>query len=303
MRHKQTKEEETLGQVMPLFVEQKRSTPKKETCSECGSPFVPKNLRHKTCCVDCSVIRKNRKLKEDRRKRAEQVKLARQRIAKNKKIEEREDIWDIIVFYEEGNSLKQTALKFKSTRDTIKRILSDHKIKIRGCEFYNHEKDKTTDQIRKAAIQEYISTNITRKGLTKKYNLSKERAHQLTIGLKKMFGFNSGYKTLPKPGHPRSSSSGKVLEHILVAETKMQRPIGRDEQIHHVDFDKHNNKPNNLAVGSPKQHGFWHRTHAEVMSILMPILIGFGFVTFSENDGYDLDPKNFKKLKKNLKKA
>lgn len=290
-----------MGLVLPLFVDNPNNNAKTATCSECGLLFVPKNSHHKTCCIECSIIRKNRKLKENRKKREEQLVLARQKVAKNKKVEEREDVWDIIAFYEDGNSLSQTALKFKSSELTIKRVLSDHEIKIRGSEFYNREKNKTTSEIKKLAIQEYISTNITTKGLAKKYNLSKRQTTQLTLGVKKMVGTKGGYKTTLKPGHHRANSEGKVLEHVVIAEAKLNRPVSKDEQIHHVDFNKQNNHPANLAVGEPKQHGFWHKTHAEVMTILMPIMFELGIITFCELEGYDIDPVETGKLKRLLK--
>lgn len=292
-----------MGQVLPLFVECPQVTAKKATCSECGSLFYPKNFKQKACCIDCSMERKHRKLREYRAKRADQVKLASQRVAENKKRQERQDIWDILVFYENGNSLVQTSLKFKITKPALKRILSEHGIGIRASEFYNKAKDNATEKIKKLAVEDYISTNISAEGVAKKFNLSRKKAKQLTLGVKKMVGIKSGYKSVLDPEHPRSDSSGKVLEHIIVAETKLQRPVLKDEQIHHIDFNKHNNNPENLAVGSPKSHGFWHKTHAEFMTILMPIMLEIGIVSFSEDSGYDMDSLQLKRLERLLKKG
>jgi hypothetical protein len=57
----------------------------------------------------------------------------------------------------------------------------------------------------------------------------------------------SGYVQVFAPGHPRASL-GFVLEHVLVVERVLGRSLPPDAVIHHVDQDRGNNLPSNLAV-------------------------------------------------------
>lgn len=50
------------------------------------------------------------------------------------------------------------------------------------------------------------------------------------------------------PEHPRANSNGYVLEHIVVAERKLGRPVLLGEEVHHIDGNPKNNNPENLKV-------------------------------------------------------
>ena len=49
-------------------------------------------------------------------------------------------------------------------------------------------------------------------------------------------------------GHKRSNWQGFVLEHILIAERVLGKPLPKKAVVHHVDLNKFNNKNNNLAL-------------------------------------------------------
>ena len=55
---------------------------------------------------------------------------------------------------------------------------------------------------------------------------------------------------------------GERLEHRVVMERKLGRHLRDDEIVHHVDEDKSNNDPENLAVMSQSDHA---RHHAPAM--------------------------------------
>lgn len=286
-----------MGEILPLFNEATNTQYAEARCSECGNIFIPKNITAKTCSIECRFERKNRLDREKRRVESE----ARRRISLSKKDKTESQHWDIIVFYLNGNSLQKTETEFNISGPLLKKILKNHDIEIRDSSYYWREKDKSTEELKKLALQEYVANNITKDGLSKKYGISKKKIGQLTLGVKKMVGVSSKYKTIKKPNHPRADKQGMVLEHLLTAEIKLGRVVSKNEQVHHIDFNKQNNSPSNLAVGEPKSHGFWHRTHSEVMSILMPIMLEFGVISFDEVGGYDLDAQKIKKLGKFLR--
>jgi hypothetical protein len=57
-----------------------------------------------------------------------------------------------------------------------------------------------------------------------------------------------GYVMIRCPGHPRSSSNGYVLEHILVMERHLGRQLEADEYVHHVNGVRHDNSVSNLEL-------------------------------------------------------
>lgn len=69
-----------------------------------------------------------------------------------------------------------------------------------------------------------------------------------------------GYTYLYKPEHPRLSNGVYVLEHILVAEKVLGKPLPIGVEIHHVNEDRADNKPGNLVICQDKTyHKLLHR--------------------------------------------
>lgn len=66
-----------------------------------------------------------------------------------------------------------------------------------------------------------------------------------------------GYVTVHMPDHPKAHA-GRVYEHILVAEQKLNRTLSSNEQVHHIDHDKANNDPKNLIVLTAAEHSRLH---------------------------------------------
>lgn len=71
-----------------------------------------------------------------------------------------------------------------------------------------------------------------------------------------------GYVMVHNPTHPRARVNGYVLEHILVAETMMGRPLAPGEEVHHINRKRDDNRPENLQVfRSHLEH--WMQEHYE----------------------------------------
>lgn len=67
-----------------------------------------------------------------------------------------------------------------------------------------------------------------------------------------------GYVVVRMSGHPRSTKHKRVLQHVLVMEQKLGRPIERHEIIHHIDGNKSNNDPDNLMILNSSEHAKLH---------------------------------------------
>lgn len=59
-----------------------------------------------------------------------------------------------------------------------------------------------------------------------------------------------GYVMIRMPHHHRARQNGYVLEHILVAEKMLGRPLFRHERVHHKNHKTTDNRPENLKVYS-----------------------------------------------------
>lgn len=68
----------------------------------------------------------------------------------------------------------------------------------------------------------------------------------------------NGYVYLYRPEHPSSDNRGYALEHILIAEKKLGRPLRVGEEVHHLDLNRANNRKSNLLVLTHMQHVALH---------------------------------------------
>jgi hypothetical protein len=74
----------------------------------------------------------------------------------------------------------------------------------------------------------------------------------------KINGF--GYVQVWEPDHPKAQS-GWVLEHRLIVEKALGRPLKTEEQVHHVNRIKTDNRLENLEVCSAREHGIRANGH------------------------------------------
>lgn len=64
----------------------------------------------------------------------------------------------------------------------------------------------------------------------------------------------NGYAEIYMPSHPNVSKRNTVYEHTLIAEKMLGRYLKKGEIVHHIDFNKSNNNPNNLVVLTSSNH-------------------------------------------------
>ncbi len=58
----------------------------------------------------------------------------------------------------------------------------------------------------------------------------------------------SGYVYIKRKNHPFANKSGNIREHRVVIEGHLGRYLTKEEIVHHIDFDKSNNKLENLHL-------------------------------------------------------
>lgn len=63
-----------------------------------------------------------------------------------------------------------------------------------------------------------------------------------------------GYISVYYPKHPDASSNRQVMEHRLVMETVIGRRLTKDEQVHHINGIRNDNRPENLELIAPDNH-------------------------------------------------
>lgn len=69
---------------------------------------------------------------------------------------------------------------------------------------------------------------------------------------------SAGYRRLLLPQHPLADKHGMVVEHRLVASEKLGRLLTSEDHVHHINGDRSDNRPENLAVMSRAEHGRLH---------------------------------------------
>lgn len=105
---------------------------------------------------------------------------------------------------------------------------------------------KHVEKIRKDGLkQQYCSHKC--------YAINRERR-----GAYKDFVIISGYKYIQCPDHPNSTKKGYVAEHRLIAENMIGRYLNQDEDIHHLNFNKLDNRPENIVILTKSEHSKLH---------------------------------------------
>lgn len=62
-----------------------------------------------------------------------------------------------------------------------------------------------------------------------------------------------GYKMVRSPNHPKAHKSGYVYEHRLVTEAHLGRLLTEDENVHHINGNRTDNRIENLQLWSTSQ--------------------------------------------------
>lgn len=73
------------------------------------------------------------------------------------------------------------------------------------------------------------------------------------------------------PDHPNATKNGYVLMHRVVMENHLGRLLEKNEIVHHLDENKHNNSIENLQVMGSKEHNRMHSsTGRTIVELVCP---------------------------------
>lgn len=82
---------------------------------------------------------------------------------------------------------------------------------------------------------------------------------------------SKGYVHIYTPAHPRANFQGYVPEHVLIAEQKLNRPLTKKEEVHHINGIKLDNRPENLHVYASRS-AHHKEGHGKAMSLRMKLI-------------------------------
>lgn len=175
----------------------------------------------------------------------------------------------ILKDYNNGLSASKIAKKYNCGISCVYYILHKNKIKMRSAGFQKGHKLYLGGVLFKKG-QKPWNTGLTKetdkrvKLLIEKMNHTKIINNSYIRG-KKHYNWKGGkycdgrYNYLLNPRHHRAKKDGYVAEHIVVMEEKINRPLRKDEVVHHIDENKLNNSINNLFLFSNnKSHTKFH---------------------------------------------
>lgn len=69
---------------------------------------------------------------------------------------------------------------------------------------------------------------------------------------------SDGYMSIYFPDHPKCTSDGYIMEHVLVMESIIGRWLREDEVVHHVNRKRDDNRKENLKLMTKSEHMSFH---------------------------------------------
>ena len=162
---------------------------------------------------------------------------------------------DLLNAYNEGLTVKQVAERFGVSVGKAYYMLRDI-----GCHFKRPidypQSHVTPEQVAKSAA--------SRRGKALNPETRRKISVARTIGYNGLNGYGhtkphrSGYVLAYAPQHPHATKDGYVMLHTVIVERSIGRYLTDDEQVHHVNHIKDDNRLENLKIMNKKEHRMMH---------------------------------------------
>jgi len=145
--------------------------------------------------------------------------------------------------------------------------------------------------LEKNIIKDYNDGVITTKEIGEKHNIPRHTVYNIlkrnditmrniSQGVSLFKNRNLKKNRIDVNGYPITTVNRKtVKKHKIVMEKKLNRKIGKEESIHHIDFNKNNNNIKNLILMTNSEH---RKLHSSGIQEIVEIGMKRGYVIFNK---------------------
>lgn len=210
----------------------------KKTCPICNTVFI-KHTSAKFCSSKCSRIQENINQKLTRRKKVEHLYKTQKNCVEcgkefcNDKLQRK------------FCSRKCSAKKSNKDNTEKKRKIRDEKNKIsKFCEICKeqHFRPRSTTCKKCADLRHFKEKRLLERGIP----------HDIPKRIRRPVGSGTyhkeGYKLIKKKGHPNATKSHWLFEHVFNMSEYLGRPLFKNENVHHKNGIRDDNRIENLEL-------------------------------------------------------